>query len=91
MHRPKARFRPGPWILAIAAGWALATPALAYIGPGAGFAAIGSVLALLLAMIAGFLTLLTWPFRMLVTWLRGRKTYSRALVKRTVILGLDGL
>ena len=87
----RARTRPAAWILAAAAAWTLATPALAYIGPGAGFAAIGSVLVLLLAFVAAILSLLTWPFRLLISYLRGRKTYARAMVKRTVILGLDGL
>jgi hypothetical protein len=46
-----------PRITAIFAGLVFSTPALAYIGPGAGLSAIGSVLALLgavLLMILGF-------------------------------------
>ena len=67
------------------------TPAAAYIGPGAGFAAIGSLSVLLLAFLAALVSLLTWPFRMLFALFRGRKVYGKAKVKRVVILGLDGL
>jgi len=37
--------------------------ALAYVGPGAGFALIGSFFAIVLAFFAGALSLLIWPFR----------------------------
>jgi len=55
----------------------------AYIGPGAGFAFLGSFLTLLLGILAGFASLLIWPFRML---LRGRRS-----TKKLVFLGFDGL
>ena len=67
------------------------TPAQAYIGPGAGFAAIGSVAVLLLGFLAAFVMLLTWPLRLVFSLFRGRKTYGKAVVKRAVVLGLDGL
>ena len=37
---------------------------LAYIGPGAGFAFLGSFLTLLVALLLGLVSLLIWPFRM---------------------------
>jgi len=77
-------------LIAAAVGLAV-TPAHAYIGPGAGFAALGSVMVLLIAFVAALISLLTWPFRLLFSLIRGRKTYRNAMVKRAVILGLDGL
>ena len=42
------------------------TPELAYIGPGAGFAFLGSFLTLLGGLLLGLLSVLMWPFRMAV-------------------------
>ena len=44
---------------------ASATPALAYIGPGAGFALVSSAFVLLGTIVIVFLTLLAWPFRVM--------------------------
>jgi predicted AlkP superfamily phosphohydrolase/phosphomutase len=60
---------------------------VAYIGPGAGFAFLGSFLTLLLSVIAGFGSLLLWPFRML--WLISRR--RRGMVRKAIFLGFDGL
>ena len=43
---------------------------VAYIGPGAGIAFLGSFLILLVALGLAFLSLVTWPVRFLVLWLR---------------------
>ncbi len=59
----------------------------AYIGPGAGFAFLGSFLTLLLSILAGFASLLIWPFRMM--WLTMRR--KRGAVKKVFFLGFDGL
>src|SRR5262245_25649428 len=74
------------------------SPALAYIGPGAGFALAGSFFAVLAALLSAFLLLLTWPVRLLwrtlgllVRTLLGRRARGRQRFKRVVILGLDGL
>jgi predicted AlkP superfamily phosphohydrolase/phosphomutase len=79
------------WALALAL-W-LATPgaAHAYVGPGAGFAFVGSFATLLLAFGAAFLSLITWPIRFVIRSFRRRKALRRARVKRMVILGFDGL
>jgi predicted AlkP superfamily phosphohydrolase/phosphomutase len=76
----------------------LPSPALAYIGPGAGFALAGSFFAVLLALLSALLLLLTWPIRLLWRALCllgskvfGRRARSRQRFKRVVILGLDGL
>ena len=59
----------------------------AYIGPGAGFAFLGSFLTLLLSVLAGLASLLIWPFR--IVWLMLRR--KRGAVRKLVFLGFDGL
>jgi predicted AlkP superfamily phosphohydrolase/phosphomutase len=68
-----------------------ATDAWAYIGPGAGFAVVSSFLILFVTGIIAFLTLLIWPFRAVLLYLRRRKTQKHRKVKRVVVVGLDGL
>jgi len=64
---------------------------LAYIGPGAGFAFLGSFLTLVAGFFLTLFSLLLWPFRMLWRLIRRRKGYRHALVKKVIFLGLDGL
>ena len=66
-------------------------PSLAYIGPGAGIAIVGSVLAIFLAMLSALVAIVTWPVRAFWRMLRGRKALANAQVRRVVVLGLDGL
>ena len=66
-------------------------PAQAYIGPGAGFAVLGSFLVMLGAMAAAVVTMFTWPIRWIFRSIRGRRALARSKVKKLVILGLDGL
>jgi predicted AlkP superfamily phosphohydrolase/phosphomutase len=66
-------------------------PALAYIGPGAGFAFLTSFLMLFASFLMAFFTLLTWPIRVLIRFFRRRKAFAAAKADRVVILGLDGL
>lgn len=61
---------------------------LAYIGPGAGFAFLGSFLTIVLSLAVSLLSLLFWPFRLLWSLFRRR---GRAQVKKAIFLGLDGL
>jgi predicted AlkP superfamily phosphohydrolase/phosphomutase len=61
--------------------------AFAYIGPGAGFAFLGSFLTLVVSVLAGIASLLIWPFR----WLRSLLTRRKALTKKLIFLGFDGL
>lgn len=68
-----------------------ASPAEAYIGPGAGFAIASSLIVIVWTMFLAFLTLLLWPIRWLVRSVRGRRAFAKAKVRRLVILGLDGL
>ena len=59
----------------------------AYVGPGAGFAFLGSFLALVLSVLAGLAAVLIWPFRSV--WLLFRR--KRGAVKKIIFLGFDGL
>lgn len=63
---------------------------IAYVGPGAGFAFVGSFLLLIAAIGLALLALATWPVRALVAFAMRRKRSSRADVRRVVIIGLDG-
>jgi predicted AlkP superfamily phosphohydrolase/phosphomutase len=63
----------------------------AYIGPGAGFAVVGSFFAVFSAIVAGTLALFTWPIRWTVRAIRYRRAFARSRIKRCVILGLDGM
>ncbi|MFT5198968.1 MAG: hypothetical protein ACI87O_001628, partial [Planctomycetota bacterium] len=62
---------------------------LAYIGPGAGFAAAGSVLVLLGTFLLALGIILIWPLKAAARMVRGRKR-GASKVKRIVIVGLDG-
>ncbi len=64
---------------------------LAYIGPGAGFAFLGSFLTLLIGFVLGAASLLAWPFRMLWRSVRGAQGYKHSKVRKVIFLGLDGL
>jgi predicted AlkP superfamily phosphohydrolase/phosphomutase len=68
-----------------------ALPAHAYIGPGAGFAFLSSFLVLFLTFFLAIFSFLSWPFRLLVRLIKGRRALKGALVDRVVIVGLDGL
>jgi predicted AlkP superfamily phosphohydrolase/phosphomutase len=59
-----------------------------YVGPGAGFAFLGSFLTIFLGLLASVGSLLIWPFRW--AWFAVRLK-RRAQVKRVIFLGLDGL
>ena len=66
-----------------------ASPALAYIGPGAGFAAAGSVLVLLGTFLLAFGIVLLWPLKV-VFRLVTRRSKTKPKVKRMIVVGLDG-
>ncbi len=60
---------------------------IAYVGPGAGFAFLGSFLSLFLSVLAGLASFCLWPLR----WLRRKRGYGKARVRKLICLGLDGL
>ncbi len=85
------------WIF-VRAAWAALVLAVvlpqvadAYVGPGAGFAFVGSFFSLAAAFLVGLASLLIWPFRVAMRSLRGAQGYKKAKVKKVIFLGLDGL
>ncbi|MGA3212121.1 MAG: alkaline phosphatase family protein [Terriglobales bacterium] len=63
----------------------------AYAGPGAGFAVLSSAWTLFVAFLYSIYAAVVWPFRQLLRFLRRRKAYGKARIKRAVILGFDGM
>jgi predicted AlkP superfamily phosphohydrolase/phosphomutase len=70
---------------------AFAASASAYIGPGAGFAFLGSFLALFVTILLAFGTIMIWPIRAAFRFVWKRKALAQSHVDQVVILGLDGL
>lgn len=64
---------------------------VAYIGPGAGIAFLGSFLILLVALILALLSLATWPIRFAILWVRRLRRGLKGKARRVVVVGLDGL
>jgi predicted AlkP superfamily phosphohydrolase/phosphomutase len=64
---------------------------LAYIGPGAGFAFLGSFLALVGSVLWSLVSLLVWPARKLWRIVCRRQGFRKARVRKLIFLGLDGL
>ncbi|MBL8292933.1 MAG: alkaline phosphatase family protein, partial [Bryobacterales bacterium] len=96
----RIRGRVGPREVAMLAFWIAAAAigsddrdglGLAYIGPGAGFAFLGSFLSLLSGIVLSAASLLALPFRMLWRLVRRRQGFKKAQVRRVIFLGLDGL
>src|SRR5687768_9041119 len=77
--------------LALAALVLLVLPhrADAYIGPGAGFAVLGSFLVIFTTILIAMASILIWPFRALWRAARGQ-TAPRSSIKRLIFVGLDG-
>ena len=84
MQRPIVRA-----LLVALALLAAAAPAQAYIGPGAGFAVLGSFAVLFVTMLIAGVAILAWPFRTLWRMIRHRRT-AKPLVRRVVVVGFDG-
>src|SRR4029453_11607868 len=85
--------RRGPVIsrLALTALVLLVLPARAdaYIGPGAGFAVLGSFLVIFTTILIAIASILIWPFRALWRLARGQRP-PRASIRRLIFVGLDG-
>ena len=82
--------RSARWWLAAAILLVAPAPAMAYVGPGAGFAFVSSLLIILVTTLLAILTLLTWPIRWVVQRIRGSRALGAARARRVVVLGLDG-
>ncbi|MEM7409525.1 MAG: alkaline phosphatase family protein [Myxococcota bacterium] len=92
--RPESRPHPARWWaagLVLALGIAGAQQAHAYIGPGAGFAFVGSLLVLIATFAIALSIILTWPLRLLYRLITVGNPYKDAQSTRVVILGLDGM
>src|SRR5579862_6571848 len=64
---------------------------IAYVGPGAGFAFLGSFLTLLAGFLLSAISLAIWPFRAVWRVVTGRAARRRARIRKLIFLGLDGL
>jgi predicted AlkP superfamily phosphohydrolase/phosphomutase len=69
----------------------VSSPAHAYIGPGAGFAILGSFMVFFFAILAALCAVLVFPVRSLIRFIQVKKQGNRPYVLRVIILGLDGL
>ncbi|MGI6680908.1 MAG: alkaline phosphatase family protein [Bdellovibrionota bacterium] len=67
------------------------TNAFAYVGPGAGFAFIGSAFVFVIAIFLAILTLAFWPIQLIVRKISGKGIDKNARTRRVVLIGLDGL
>jgi predicted AlkP superfamily phosphohydrolase/phosphomutase len=67
------------------------TPSYAYIGPGAGFAFLGSTLVFVAAALLFVATIIFWPLQLFFRALFRRGIPRTARSRRVVIVGLDGL
>jgi predicted AlkP superfamily phosphohydrolase/phosphomutase len=67
----------------------VAVPAVAYVGPGAGFALVSSFLVIFVTLILALISVLIWPIRTLWRVLRRKRT-AKPSIKRLIVVGLDG-
>ncbi len=91
--KPKAtpgtqRRRVALWLTVLLAV-GLSSPAIAYIGPGAGFALAGSFLVFVTTILVAVGVLLIWPFRTAWRMIR-KKRPPKGHIKRLIVVGLDG-
>lgn len=68
-----------------------AAPLFSYVGPGAGFAFVGSFFFIFVAFFLAFFNLLTFPVRAAIKFFKRIKTLRRAKYKRVVVVGFDGM
>jgi hypothetical protein len=64
----------------------------AYIGPGAGFAFLGSFFVFFLAFFFALVALLSWPIRLLLLLGRAGAGHSKgARIEKAIVIGFDGM
>jgi hypothetical protein len=63
----------------------------AYLGPGAGFAFLGSFFTLLISLVASAVSFVLWPLRAIRGALRRGRGMRKARVRRVILIGLEGL
>jgi predicted AlkP superfamily phosphohydrolase/phosphomutase len=86
-----SRARARAAALALVPALLAAGEAHAYIGPGAGFAIVGSLMVMVTTFAIAFAVILTWPIRLLYRQVTVGNPYKNASTRRVVILGLDGM
>ncbi|MCK4837111.1 MAG: alkaline phosphatase family protein, partial [Candidatus Aminicenantes bacterium] len=67
------------------------SPLFSYVGPGAGFAFVGSFFFIFIAFFLAFFNLLTFPIRSAIKFFKRIKTLKHAKYKRVVVVGFDGM
>ena len=74
-------------------GGAILSPSVAeaYVGPGAGFAVVGSLGIIFVTFVLAFFAILTWPFRAAWRAIRIHQLRRKTDIKKVIVLGLDGL
>ena len=86
-----SRTRKALLTAAVAAAALYPVAAHAYVGPGAGFAVVGSLAIVFITFFLALGSLITWPFRALIRAIRVRRLRGPAQIRRAIVLGLDGL
>jgi predicted AlkP superfamily phosphohydrolase/phosphomutase len=76
---------------AVAAAVLYPSAAQAYVGPGAGFAVVGSLAIVFVTFFLALGSLISWPFRALRRAIRSRRLRGPSEIRRAIVLGLDGL
>ncbi len=69
----------------------LALPLLCYVGPGAGFAFVGSFFFIFAAFFLAIFNFLTFPIRALLRFVKRARTLKNAKFKRVLLIGFDGM
>jgi predicted AlkP superfamily phosphohydrolase/phosphomutase len=76
---------------AVAAAVLYPSVAHAYVGPGAGFAVVGSLAVVFITFFLALGSLISWPFRAVTRAIRSRRLKGPGEIRRAIVLGLDGL
>ena len=66
-------------------------PLLCYVGPGAGFAFVGSFFFIFAAFFLAIFNFLTFPIRALLRFSKRARTLKKAKFKRVLLIGFDGM
>ena len=67
-----------------------AAPAEAYVGPGTGFAFVGTFFIFFISFLLALFTILTWPLRWVLRTCFRKKRRGGKGIRRVVVLGFDG-
>jgi len=66
-------------------------PLFSYVGPGAGFAFVGSFFFIFAAFFLAIFNFLTFPVRALLRYIKKARTLKNAKFKRVLLIGFDGM